>query len=198
MKIFLIYGGKSAEHDVSILTAFSIVKEVHYDQHEIVPIYITKTGEWIEGALLHGPVYDSKALKLQNGNEKRMAENDSEHSSGMIVSPSAVKEENAVIFPVLHGPNGEDGTVQGLFEVLDMPYVGAGILASAAGMDKLISKQLFTQAGIPQVSYVPVSKIQWKNDPDSHSRQLRNYFNLSNVCKTSKHGIKRWNFKSRK
>lgn len=166
MKIFLIYGGKSAEHDVSILTAFSIVKEVHYDQHEIVPIYITKSGEWIEGALLNGPVFDSKALKLQSGNEKRMAVKDSEISSGISVSPSAVKEENAVIFPVLHGPNGEDGTVQGLFEVLDMPYVGCGVLASATGMDKLISKQLFTQAGIPQVSYVPVSKVQWLNDPE--------------------------------
>jgi D-alanine-D-alanine ligase len=166
MKIFLIYGGKSAEHDISILTAFSIVKEVNYKRHEVVPIYITKSGEWIEGLLLNGPVYDSEALRLQARKEKRMSKDKNEYSCGTLVSPIIMQEDNAVIFPVLHGPNGEDGTVQGLFEVLNMPYVGAGVLASATGMDKLISKQLFQQVGMPQVSYVALSKREWKNNPE--------------------------------
>ncbi|MFZ7943844.1 D-alanine--D-alanine ligase [Neobacillus sp. 19] len=167
MKVFLIYGGKSAEHDISILTAFSIVKEVNYERHEVIPIYITKSGEWIEGAQLNGPVSHSEALRLQAGKEKLMSKNASEHSFGICVSPAISKEDNAVIFPVLHGPNGEDGTVQGLFEVLDIPYVGAGVLASAAGMDKLVSKQLFQQVGLPQVSYVAFKKREWMNGPEN-------------------------------
>lgn len=82
------------------------------------------------------------------------------------MNPCDIKEDNSVIFPVLHGPNGEDGTVQGLFEVLNMPYVGAGVLASACAMDKIVAKQLFQQAGIPQLPYVSVIRRNYQEDQD--------------------------------
>lgn len=167
MKVFLIYGGKSAEHDISILTAHSIVKEIYYNYYDVVPIYITRDGEWLEGELLSQPIAHSEFLRLQAGDTKRMATEEGESSVGIKISPAAIQSEDAVVFPVLHGPNGEDGTVQGLFEVLDMPYVGCGVLASAAGMDKIVSKQLFQQAGLPQLPYVPVMRYDWQEDQEA-------------------------------
>lgn len=166
MKVFLIYGGKSAEHDISILTAHSIVKEIYYNYYDVIPVYITRNGEWIQGETLLEPVKYSEFLRLTPGDTKQMALEKDQQSTGIIISPAEVKSDDAVIFPVLHGPNGEDGTVQGLFEVLDMPYVGCGVLASAAGMDKIVSKQLFQQAGLPQVPYVPVTRFDWQNQQE--------------------------------
>ncbi|WP_034551343.1 D-alanine--D-alanine ligase [Carnobacterium funditum] len=168
MKIFLIYGGKSAEHDISILTAYSIIKEVYYDYYEVEPVYITRDGEWIKGAVVNQTetIQFSEALRLTSSEETFFSIEEGIPSKGKIIKPSELKEEEAVIFPVLHGPNGEDGTVQGLFEVIGMPYVGAGVLASACGMDKIISKQLFQQAGLPQVPYVPIHKGDWLTNAD--------------------------------
>lgn len=166
MKIFLLYGGKSAEHDISILTAYSIIQEVYYQYYEVEPVYITREGEWIRGPLVKqaAEVTSAEILRLSPGNEKRFAQSETKSSIGQLITPSDIKEENAVIFPALHGPNGEDGTVQGLFEVLNMPYVGAGVLASAAGMDKIVTKHLFHQAGLPQVPYEPISRFEWENE----------------------------------
>lgn len=154
MKITLIYGGKSAEHDVSILSAFSILKAIYYNYYEVQIVYITKEGDWLKGPLFNeAPETDAELhLTLKNAQP---------------ILPSDIKESNSVVFPVLHGPNGEDGTVQGLFEVLNMPYVGAGVLASSCAMDKIVAKQLFQQAGIPQLPYVAVIKRQYANDPET-------------------------------
>lgn len=166
MKVFLIYGGKSAEHDVSILTAHSIVKEIYYNYYDVIPVYITRKGIWLEGETLTATVGHSEALRLTEADSKSMAQTEADTSYGVRITPADVKSDDSVIFPVLHGPNGEDGTVQGLFEVLDMPYVGCGVLASAAGMDKIISKQLFQQVGLPQVPYVPVYLYDWKHNQE--------------------------------
>lgn len=170
MKIFLIYGGKSAEHDISILTAFSIIKEIYYDYYEVEPVYITKDGEWIKGAVVKQAeiIQSSEVLRLVNSSEEVcFSTEEGMFSKGKLIKPSELREKDAVIFPVLHGPNGEDGTVQGLFEVIGMPYVGAGVLASSCGMDKIISKQLFQQAGLPQVPYVPIRKSDWLTNADN-------------------------------
>ncbi|MEG2707997.1 MAG: D-alanine--D-alanine ligase A, partial [Vagococcus sp.] len=154
MKVTLIYGGKSAEHDVSILSAFSILKAIYYNYYEVQAIYITKTGQWLKGPLYKKAPETEEELHLTVTNAQE-------------INPSDIKEENSVIFPVLHGPNGEDGTVQGLFEVLNMPYVGAGVLASACAMDKIVAKQLFQQAGIPQLPYVSVIRQGYQEDPET-------------------------------
>lgn len=163
MKVFVIYGGKSAEHDVSILTAHSIIKNIYYTYYDVIPVYITRNGDWLMGGTLSAPVAFGEALRMEAGPIKVFATSEAERSTGVLVQPSDLKSEDAVIFPVLHGPNGEDGTVQGLFEVLDVPYVGCGVLASAAGMDKIVSKQLFQQYGLPQVPYVPVFLYNWQS-----------------------------------
>lgn len=152
MNIILLYGGKSAEHDISILSAYSILKEIYYNYYQVTPVYITREGKWLKGSDITDAdqVTDAQQLKLEdNGNELHFSD---------------LPKEDTIVFPVLHGPNGEDGTVQGLLEVLDIPYVGAGVLASAAGMDKIISKVLFKEAGLPIVPYVDVKKSDWKVD----------------------------------
>lgn len=147
-KLFLIYGGKSHEHDISILTAFNISKSIDYSKYVVCPIFIDKSGVWHALQHLTNP--------LSNQEEMISYEN--------VVLPTIVKQDNAIVFPVLHGPNGEDGTIQGLFEMLDVAYVGTGVLASACGMDKIISKKIFAQAGIPQVPYVEIYKRDWIKD----------------------------------
>lgn len=154
MNIFLIYGGKSAEHEVSIVSAYNIVKEINFEQHIVKPIYITREGKWVKGD-------DLKTAEHINTQIDMIVSEDQP-----AFDFNELRQEDAVAFPVLHGPNGEDGTVQGLFEVLDVPYVGCGVLASSTGMDKIISKALFEHAGIPQLPYVPVNQKRWKLDQD--------------------------------
>lgn len=155
MNIFLIYGGKSAEHEVSIVSAYNIVKEINFEQHIVKPIYITREGKWVKGDDLKTAEHiNSQIDMIVSENQPAFDFNE-------------LRQEDAVAFPVLHGPNGEDGTVQGLFEVLDVPYVGCGVLASSTGMDKIISKALFEHAGIPQLPYVPVIQKRWKLDQDA-------------------------------
>lgn len=158
IKLGLLYGGKSAEHEVSLLTARAVTQAINFDKYEVYPIFITKTGEWRKGNVLAGPAETVESLKIGNETSK----------PNSITSFLPVEGDEAshldVIFPLLHGPNGEDGTVQGLLEVLNLPYVGNGVLASAAGMDKVVMKQLFAQAGLSQVPYVYFIRNEWKNN----------------------------------
>jgi D-alanine-D-alanine ligase len=161
-KICLLYGGKSAEHQVSLQTAKAVIQALHLEKFDVHPIYISTNGEWIKGEQLIDTVKDVKALQFQ--------------AESMSVSNplSTVGSETGydVIFPLLHGPNGEDGTVQGLLEVLNLPYVGNGVLSSAAGMDKVIMKNLFAQAGLAQVHYVWYVRSTWKANPTAAYEQV--------------------------
>ncbi|MEW9111108.1 D-alanine--D-alanine ligase [Cytobacillus gottheilii] len=157
-KIGLLYGGKSAEHQVSMQTALAVIKALNPDKFTIHPIYITEEGRWVKGNELNGPVEEVKELAFEQG----------EALTPTALAPTLFKasDEDAgpfdVIFPLLHGPNGEDGTVQGMLELLNLPYVGNGVLASSAGMDKVIMKNIFAQAGLPQVKYVWFIRSEWK------------------------------------
>lgn len=150
MKLYLIYGGKSAEHEVSIKSAFSILNIIHYEHYTVIPVYITREGKWFRGNDIH-MLEEVMTYEEMNDVEAKSPFNFIEMMEG-----------ESVAFPVLHGPNGEDGTVQGLFETLDIPYVGAGVLASAVGMDKLISKSVFKEAGLPILPYKEVRLTEWK------------------------------------
>lgn len=153
MKVIALYGGKSAEHDISVLSTFSMLKSFYYNYYNVQLVYISKSGEWFKGDLLTAAPKTQEELYLTASNSEP-------------IEPAAIKEEDAIVFPILHGPNGEDGTIQGLLEVLGMPYVGAGVLASACGMDKIMSKYILQQMDIPQVPYVPVSRVQWQLDKE--------------------------------
>lgn len=160
-KLGLLYGGKSAEHKVSLQTALAVIKALDTESFDIHPIYITESGEWIKGPQLTGPVDTVKELTFSSGNELA--------STALSTTVFQADEESEldVIFPLLHGPNGEDGTVQGLLEVLDLPYVGNGVLSSAAGMDKVIMKNIFEVAGLNQVKYNSFIRRDWQNDKEA-------------------------------
>lgn len=166
INIGLIYGGKSGEHDVSLQTAFAVINAFDFSKYVVHPFYITKQGEWRRGERLNAPVEQIESLSsFQTDLE----------SSNLAIAPLFRKQmvrethdaENEVIdlmFPLLHGTFGEDGTIQGLLEMANMPYVGAGVLASAVGMDKVVMKKMFAQAGLPQCEYTYFSRWQWERD----------------------------------
>ncbi|MFJ5770708.1 D-alanine--D-alanine ligase [Psychrobacillus sp. NPDC093180] len=161
IKLGLLYGGKSAEHEVSLLTARAVSQAINFEKYEVYPIYITKTGEWIKGSVLTGPAESVETLKLGETVSKP------NNISSFLPVEGNDNSQLDVIFPLLHGPNGEDGTVQGLLEVLNLPYVGNGVLASAAGMDKVVMKQLFEVAGLSQVPYVHFIRKEWKSNQET-------------------------------
>ncbi|AWB43359.1 D-alanine--D-alanine ligase [Paenibacillus sp. CAA11] len=153
----LIYGGKSGEHEISLSTAFAVMNAFNYEQHELIPFYITKQGEWKVGGKLTAPFTSQAELKLDGavgGTSQAMNLLFSKLSTGV----GAVD----VVFPLLHGTYGEDGTIQGLFEMASLPYVGAGVLASAAGMDKVVMKKLFADAGLDQCKYCYFTASEWE------------------------------------
>ncbi|WP_391204829.1 D-alanine--D-alanine ligase [Psychrobacillus sp. L4] len=166
IKLGLLYGGKSAEHEVSLLTARAVTQAINFEKFEVYPIFITQTGEWRKGNALIGPAESVETLQFGGGSNRP---NNITNFLPVETTNSNIVEKKGdsnldVIFPLLHGPNGEDGTVQGLLEVLNLPYVGNGVLASAAGMDKVVMKQLFAQAGLSQVPYVHFIRNEWKNN----------------------------------
>ena len=155
----LLYGGKSAEHEVSLSTALAVIKAIDFDKYEVHPIYITLDGEWRKGTQLTKPLESVEQLQIESDSIAR-----SNDISQFLVNANGDLNKYDVIFPLLHGTNGEDGTVQGLLEVLNLPYVGNGVLASAAGMDKVVMKQLFEIAGLNQVPYVYFLRVDWVKD----------------------------------
>lgn len=160
-RIGLLYGGKSAEHEVSLSTACAVTGALNFEEYEVYPIFITLDGEWRCGERLEKPA--SSIEELQFGDEAKTLEN---NITNFLVNESGESVQFDVIFPLLHGTNGEDGTVQGLLEVLNLPYVGNGVLASSAGMDKVIMKQLFEIAGLPQVPYTYFIRSEWVHAQD--------------------------------
>ncbi|MDQ4132858.1 MAG: D-alanine--D-alanine ligase [Actinomycetota bacterium] len=144
-KLVVLFGGRSAEHEVSCVSAVSVLAAIDPSQYEVVPVGVTHDGQWLladEAARLltqEGPAALPPALE----------------ATGSAVSPDGVlSEPGTVVFPLLHGPFGEDGTVQGLCELAGVPYVGSGVLGSAAAMDKVTTKRLLCQAGIPVPRYL--------------------------------------------
>ncbi|MBU8920084.1 D-alanine--D-alanine ligase [Bacillus sp. FJAT-29953] len=166
-KLGLLYGGKSAEHQVSLQTALAVMRALDLEKFEIHPIYINVEGCWIKGPQLMEPAETVKELEYSADSQVPAA-----------LSPALFQSENQenaaldVIFPLLHGPNGEDGTVQGLLEILNLPYVGNGVLASAAGMDKVVMKNIFAQAGLGQVNYVSFIKNEWQGAKEEAYEQV--------------------------
>lgn len=152
----LLFGGRSGEHEVSIISARSIRQGLtlgdNNQKYEVIPFYIQKNGVW-QGADIAQQVLDfGKPL------EKESVEN-----LNLWVFPEAVKEVD-VWFPILHGPNGEDGTIQGLLTLMQVPFVGSGVLGSSVGMDKIAMKMIFSQAGLPQVRYKSMTRAEiWSN-----------------------------------
>ena len=144
-QIILLYGGRSAERKVSVLSAESVMRAINYDKFFVKTYFITQAGDFIK----------TQEFSKKPAADEKLMTNDTVIESQKI-KPSDVYEEGAVVFPVLHGPMGEDGSIQGFLEVLKMPYVGCNILSSSVAMDKITTKRVLASAGIPQVPYVAV------------------------------------------
>jgi D-alanine-D-alanine ligase len=162
LRIGLLFGGRSGEHEVSISSARAIARALdsgeNTSKYEVLPFYIQKDGRWLSGTLPQQVLAAGKPLEI----EGQTAENESPLSVSSPEFPSLNSVD--VWFPVLHGPNGEDGTVQGLLKLMQIPFVGSGVLGSAMGMDKLAMKMAFAHAGLPQVKYIGVNRSQiWSN-----------------------------------
>lgn len=149
-RIALIYGGKSSEHEVSLLTAFSVMQAIDYEKYIVIPVYIKIDGAWIRGEPALAQSASVEALRLEE--------------TGQPVSLFELAREIDIAFPVIHGPFGEDGTLQGLLEMLDVPYVGSGVLGSAVGMDKVMMKKMFKSAGLPQCKYIALTRKQIRQE----------------------------------
>lgn len=184
IRIGLIYGGKSGEHDVSLQTALAVMKSVDFTKYEVTPFYISKKGEWRSGAPLLGPAASKEVLTFTAGeNVDAPASNalapifGSIQTKGDVVvsSTQAAGAEDLgldVVFPLLHGTFGEDGTIQGLLEMANIPYVGAGVLASAVGMDKVMMKKVFAQEGLPQCVFRHFTRTEWEKNRAYHLMEL--------------------------
>jgi len=198
LRVGVLFGGRSGEHEVSLLSAASVLNAIDKEKYEVVPIGITKDGRWLTAEhaenLLTGklvieprhlragdPDLTQPAAVLARGEAVVVPPEPVHRQSGLVpfqtdaglmrrASDRAINV--GVIFPVLHGTFGEDGTIQGLLELADIPYVGAGVLGSAAGMDKDIMKSLFIAAGIPIVKHVTVLRSAWERDSKKVERQV--------------------------
>jgi D-alanine-D-alanine ligase len=197
LRVGILFGGRSGEHEVSLLSAASVLKAIDKTKYEVVPIGITKDGRWLTAE------HAERLLQGESGSEKKpqtFRAGDPGATPGaallaqgeaVIVPPEPVHRDEGmapfrieasalrrasdrainvdVIFPVLHGTFGEDGTIQGLLELADLAYVGAGVLGSSAGMDKDVMKSLFRAAGLPIVKHVTVLRSQW----EGHSKKVQ-------------------------
>jgi len=190
LRVGVLFGGRSGEHEVSLLSAASVLNAIDREKYEVVPIGITKDGRWLTAEhaenLLVGklmleprnlragdPEITQPAAVIARGEAVVVPPEPVHRQSGLVPfqtdsSPMRRAADRAinvdVIFPVLHGTFGEDGTIQGLLELADIPYVGAGVLGSAAGMDKDIMKSLFIAAGLPIVKHVTILRSDWEKD----------------------------------
>lgn len=167
IRVGVLFGGRSCEHEVSVRSARSVLEAIDRDKYELTMIGISKQGHWLmagdalgvlqagvveEGGLLPVALDQGGALVARQGGE--------------------MDQRLDVIFPLLHGPFGEDGTVQGLMELAGIPYVGSGVVGSAVGMDKEMTKRAFRAEGLPQVEYAVVRRHQWRQDPAGVQRRV--------------------------
>ena len=204
IRVGILFGGRSGEHEVSLLSAASVLDAIDKEKYEVVPIGITKEGRWVTAGRAEQLLRSNNIHQEHEARHLRAGDPDVTPGAAVlakgesvVVPPVPVHSSTGamtsfepdggaamarrwtdnvikvdVVFPVLHGTFGEDGTIQGLLELADIAYVGAGVLGSAAGMDKDIMKQLFRSAGLPMVKHVTVLRRQWESDPRTVQRLI--------------------------
>ena len=169
-KVGVIFGGYSVEHEVSVITGMQVIENIDKNKYEAIPIYITKDGRWLTGDSLktfstykEGNLKDTKQIVLSpNRNDYNLYL----HPNSVGLFGKKIVDTLDIIFPALHGTYGEDGSIQGLFELMNIPYVGGGVLASSVGMDKILMKDVYKSYNIPVVDYTWFYRSEWKRDRD--------------------------------
>ncbi|MDD3251243.1 MAG: D-alanine--D-alanine ligase [Lachnospiraceae bacterium] len=187
-KLAVLFGGQSSEHIVSCMSAANVIDQIDTERYELILIGITEEGHWVKaesvGDIRSGAWYNSPIEAALIPDATRRC---------VILTENGItwEEKIDVVFPVLHGPFGEDGTVQGLLELARLPYVGCGVLASAVSMDKLYTKIIVNDLGIRQAAYVPVMSWKMKKDMDSIVRRIEDRFSYPVFVKPSNAGSSR-------
>jgi D-alanine-D-alanine ligase len=180
-RIGVIFGGRSGEHEISIRSAKTVIEQIDREKYEVIPIAIDKEGGWLNPvkalALLPQSTRELLESEITKYPQNPIALLGDTSYKGLTKLTAAEGEENQapldVVFPVLHGTYGEDGTIQGLFEMAGIPYVGCGVLASACGMDKVVMKTLFRDADLPICKYVWFLRNEWERDSDTVIDQVK-------------------------
>ncbi len=180
-RVAVVFGGQSGEHEVSLMSSTSIINALDRQKYQIIMIGITRQGAWKH--------YDGPVDKIITGEWKQNAV-DLEDSKYYFLNSgkTSPKEHIDVVFPVLHGPMGEDGTIQGLFELSGLAYVGCGVLASALGMDKAYSKFVFERANLKQADYMVIMKASFEKNMESVVSEIKGKFNYPVFVKPANMG----------
>jgi D-alanine-D-alanine ligase len=180
LRVGLIFGGRSGEHEVSIRSAGAVIQAIDHARYGVLPIAISKEGKWLsppEAARLLPPPAQSRLLStLAEKSSDNVAIFGDPSRRGLVsinASGLPTSEPLDVVFPLLHGPFGEDGTIQGLLEMANVPYVGCGVLASACGMDKVTMKALFRDAGLPICKYLWFLRSEWEDTREALMRKVK-------------------------
>jgi len=186
LRVGVLFGGRSGEHEVSLASATSVIRGLDPDKYEAVPIGISKEGHWLVGTAAASALKPGVAQKLlpevlRSGQRIVMAADPTDAAlipldRSAPNNPGAMGQRLDVVFPVMHGTYGEDGTIQGLLDLAGLPFVGAGVLGSAIGMDKDVAKKLLQHAKIPVVPWVTVYRADWERDPKSVQKQIEKKF----------------------
>ncbi|MCS6805157.1 MAG: D-alanine--D-alanine ligase family protein [Acidobacteriota bacterium] len=178
LRVAVVFGGRSGEHEVSLISAASIIQALDPEKYHVIPVAITKEGRWLTAK---NAARLSPQQILQQADQTIALLADPTHRALLRLDDKMQvigQQKIDVVFPVLHGTYGEDGTIQGLLEMADIPYVGCGVLASAAGMDKDVMKRLFRAAGLPIVRYLMFTRIAWEQAQNKLCRQVFKDFKL--------------------
>ncbi len=171
LKVGVLFGGRSGEHEVSLASAASVIRGLDPDKYEAVPIGITKEGHWLIGAGAQKMLPEV----LRTGQRVTMSA-DPTDAALVRLDGSGGGQRLDVVFPVMHGTFGEDGTIQGLLDLAGLPFVGAGVLGSAIGMDKDVAKRLLQVAKIPVVPWITVRRTEWEKNPESIVQAIEKEF----------------------
>lgn len=189
VRVAVLFGGQSSEHEVSRTSARSVLENLDDEKYEILPVGITKNGEWLP--------YRGEYKYIETGEWEEQAKNEfgksHEHIRKALPSVKNFLEEVCggsvdIVFPLLHGTNGEDGSIQGLLELAGIPYVGCNILSSAVGMDKAVSKVLFEHAGLNQARYIVIKRPEIHNGIDEIHKRVESYIGYPCFVKPSNAG----------
>lgn len=177
-RVGVIFGGRSVEHEVSVITGLQVIENIDKSKYEVVPIYIDKEGKWLIGDSLSN--FDNfKKKDFKNVKEVVITPNYNNykiysHPEKTGLFSKKILETLDVIFPAVHGTNGEDGTLQGLFELMNIPYVGGSVLASSVGMDKVMMKSVFKSYDLPMVDYMWFYRSRWEEDKEKLIEEIEN------------------------
>jgi D-alanine-D-alanine ligase len=178
LRIGVIFGGRSGEHEVSVRSARSVIEAIDKSKYEVVPVAITKEGKWLApvaaAELLPAETQRKLSAQILGADRGDVAIVGDPSRSGLMTLGDGAREKPLdVVFPVLHGTYGEDGTLQGLLEMASIPFVGCGTLASACGMDKVAMKALFKEAALPICRHTWLLRTQWEDDRQKVLRRIK-------------------------